>query len=469
MMASHKHLQLALSQSVLMVIIGWMTCGVALSQSNVCSTATSPTYYVSPSGNDSNSGKTLAQAFLTISHAVNIATPGNLIQIEPGSYSAFTIWNEDGTASQPIVLRGDPAYPRNQVVVNGGIWITGTYWNICHFRQTNNTSGMGISGENESYVTVDDVEADHNQQNGYRVYGPSDHTTLSNSYIHDNVLENVNGSGSHFDEGVALEDTTTSVIRNNLVENNWGEGIDVMHDTNATLDVGLTEPMNNVVQGNVVHNAWAQGIYNDAASGTFISGNLVYFDNSAYQPSQNNGIIIADENVVGEGATNVVIENNIVYGAMAGLRYGSYLGDRGLHYATIAGNTCINSTSAGVWIDNAPTTTGNVITDNIFLSSAGSAANVPNAAGLTFSYNAWYGVTSGKQTGTGDVLTDPQLAGESGGVFVSSNDSSRSAYVPAKTSPVVGKGSYAPLLGTDFFTSQRPSPLSIGAIEITTP
>ncbi len=48
--------------------------------------AVAPTYYVLPSGSDSNAG-TLAAPFLTIQYAVNYTVSGDTVTLEDGTYS----------------------------------------------------------------------------------------------------------------------------------------------------------------------------------------------------------------------------------------------------------------------------------------------------------------------------------------------------------------------------------------------
>ena len=66
------------------------------------------TLYVATNGNDSNPG-TLGQPLRTIGRAEALASAGTLVLIQPGVYRESVTVNVSGTASQPIVFRGNAA------------------------------------------------------------------------------------------------------------------------------------------------------------------------------------------------------------------------------------------------------------------------------------------------------------------------------------------------------------------------
>lgn len=86
------------------------------------------TYYVSPSGSDSNNGMTVLNAFLTLDHARQVVAgrAGTVVELESGSYYLPATVNftssDSGTASSPIVYR---AAPGATVIISGGTRITG--------------------------------------------------------------------------------------------------------------------------------------------------------------------------------------------------------------------------------------------------------------------------------------------------------------------------------------------------------
>lgn len=73
-------------------------------------------YYVSPSGNDANSGVSSSLPFKTIQKAVDAAQSGQSIYLMPGSYLQDVVSRRDGTSSAPIKIAG----PQEAVIKGGG-------------------------------------------------------------------------------------------------------------------------------------------------------------------------------------------------------------------------------------------------------------------------------------------------------------------------------------------------------------
>jgi hypothetical protein len=73
--------------------------------------ATPSTYFVSPGGNDSNSGSSTASPFETIQHCADVAQPGDTCRIMSGTYRETVTPPTSGTNTSPItfVANGDGA------------------------------------------------------------------------------------------------------------------------------------------------------------------------------------------------------------------------------------------------------------------------------------------------------------------------------------------------------------------------
>ncbi len=96
----------------------------------------SATYYVSPSGNDSNSGTSQAQAWRTVSRAQQVAgslQPGDQILFQRGgSYPGKLTINSNGNSNNPIIIGayGDGAPPEisGNIPVNAWTQYQGNIW-----------------------------------------------------------------------------------------------------------------------------------------------------------------------------------------------------------------------------------------------------------------------------------------------------------------------------------------------------
>jgi hypothetical protein len=64
------------------------------------------TLYVSPTGDDSGSGS-IGSPFRTVQRAADLAQAGDLVLVQPGVYRERVSMTRSGTASQPIVFRGN--------------------------------------------------------------------------------------------------------------------------------------------------------------------------------------------------------------------------------------------------------------------------------------------------------------------------------------------------------------------------
>lgn len=72
-------------------------------------------YYISPSGNDGNDGKTEDSPFKTIQKAIDIAAAGDIIHLSDGIYMQDMVTKKDGTRDNPITITGSQS-----AIVKGG-------------------------------------------------------------------------------------------------------------------------------------------------------------------------------------------------------------------------------------------------------------------------------------------------------------------------------------------------------------
>ncbi|MEO7911593.1 MAG: DNRLRE domain-containing protein [Roseiflexaceae bacterium] len=76
----------------------------------------SASFYVGPSGSDSNRGSTPDRPFQTIQHAIDLAQPGDTVVLAAGVYLQDVISKRGGSASAPITIKG----PAGAIVKGGG-------------------------------------------------------------------------------------------------------------------------------------------------------------------------------------------------------------------------------------------------------------------------------------------------------------------------------------------------------------
>ena len=79
------------------------------------------TYYVATTGNDSAVGTNAATAWRTIQKAANTVVAGDLVRVQPGTYSERVTETTDGTSANKITYLADGA-----VQVRGGFYLNGS-------------------------------------------------------------------------------------------------------------------------------------------------------------------------------------------------------------------------------------------------------------------------------------------------------------------------------------------------------
>ncbi len=215
-------------------------------------------YYVSPSGNDSNSGTTETQPWRTIQQAGNRAAAGDTVYIAPGTYTGnggpILQPARSGTATQPItfrslnstrpILSGPNTAPevvdlsnRSYIVIDNleiqdpcndwCNWLTlsNSHHNVINntrFTMTRSSQGVdwiGVDFDNSTYNRLTNCHVDgwgmhvdpyNNGGDAIQLHGASHHNVIEGCFI---------GAGGH--AGLQLDggDTYFNVIRNNTFQN----------------------------------------------------------------------------------------------------------------------------------------------------------------------------------------------------------------------------------------------------------
>ena len=165
------------------------------------STSYSRTFYLSPSGNDTNPG-TYVQPFFTLNKAWTVILPGDTIFLFGGVYNYESTQNlkgKNGTASNKIKIwafPGEiPVITRNpncnfKYYWTSGIWFTGDYFHwkgieITGFTQQGPEvyTGLRISDSNNNIFEL--INSHHNGH-GCDINGRSSNNLVLNSDFHDN-------------------------------------------------------------------------------------------------------------------------------------------------------------------------------------------------------------------------------------------------------------------------------------------
>lgn len=249
--------------------------------------AASSTYYISPTGSDANPGS-FSAPFKTFTKAVSVLQAGDTLQVMAGYYIETLDLSRSGTAGAPITVIGNGAVLNMKGVRANGINIKGDHIRVSGFEVVGATDfGILVSGK---YITVE------------------------NNIVHDNVTKNGVGVcglsaswGSAIKVKVGGENT---VIRNNTVYDNCGEGIAVTRGVTA------------LVEGNNVSDSYSVNIYIDNSMFVTVKNNTSYCTGTHLRDGNRaKGVALGEEFYTGWGAQlhDITISGNTITDCIIGI------------------------------------------------------------------------------------------------------------------------------------------------------
>jgi hypothetical protein len=405
------------------------------------------TYYVSPSGKDTNSGTSTGQAFKTITKALNTAQQGDKILIQGGViYNERIIIPRSGTGTLPITIE---AYGNTRAI------ITGTYPGVnpnarellfienrsnlvfknLHFKDNYrpDASGIRISGAC-SNVRFENCEvsnigwnSDPNKKpqnsssdnaHGIWVKGTSNTVTSNIQFINCKVRDISPG----YSEGFTIAGNVDNfLIQGDTVFNIKNIGIDVAgYYPNPGVASNLNYPRNGRVKGCMVYAcnspiAYCAGIYIDGAKNITVESNRSHQCQVAYS--------IGCETAAGI-TENIYLRNNIGTNCFNSALYlGSSSGASTVRNTYIFNNTFVNDNQGSQWGTEVVLFSNSncVFKQNIVIPRSNQHYsfdlwNTPTVTGWSSSYNLFYrfnGNTSGMApsvgTGANAIFGDPKF------------------------------------------------------------
>ena len=426
------------------------------------------TYYVSPTGIDSNNGTEISTPVKTINRALNMArSNGDIVYVMTGIYT------EELNVSQSGITLS--AYQDNKPVIDGGstlpsgswrslINVTGNYNTISGFEVKNCNiygtykGGFGVLLEGR-HNTVSKMNVHHIWETG--IYAAGDYNTVEDSLVWQSSKRNSTNTGqvtSGWAAGLsagknpsasALKPRVTSyaTFRRNTVFNNWGEGLSCYETDRCT------------IEDNIVYDNWTMNLYLSDATNSLVQRNMVYVSSApaiTTRSSSHPGITLADEVTTASRSTNNTIINNFIYNANFNAFSWSIVSNSGLNNVMIANNTIIDGAlnTGGGGIIN----TNSQIINNIIL---GVNSSVPSKSGITFSNNNW-AMTPSLAAAVTDIVGDPQIARAGA---TTPGDLTPAYFTILGNSPVINTAMPLNSVTVDFFQLARGTAPDIGGHE----
>jgi parallel beta-helix repeat protein len=293
------------------------------------------TYYVGMAGDDAATGLTPSAAWRTIQHAVDRVDPGDVIQVQTGTYVGARI-ERSGTAELPIELRGaagavlNAPGPTNahQSILELETWQgtnTVAYWIVEGFEITkaqrygidvrrahdilvrgNRVHHCGLTGiftafadgitvennasfENGEHGLYFSNSGDRPEARGNQLYGNKacgvhlngDVTAGGDGIISDGLIEKntIYGNGATGGAGINMDGVVLTLVRNNLLYNNLGSGIALFKGNGA-----VPSSYNRILNNTVVmapEGQWALVMSNASCTSNKVFNNILWCNHPA--------------------------------------------------------------------------------------------------------------------------------------------------------------------------------------------
>ena len=349
----------------------------------VCASAafgqTNTSYYVSTTGNDSNSG-TQAAPWSTIQHAADTAGAGSTVNVRGGIYEELVSINVSGNASDGFITFR--SYPGETAVLDAthfapfgrqGIltihnqsYIRIEDFEIRNFRTAEHRlSPLGISVMGSgSHIELLKNNVHHIEQTfegrdapgrggngfGIAVYGTDAKTPITDLIIDGNEVHHLKTGSS---ESLVVNGNVTNFrITHNVVHDNNNIGIDIIGFERTAPDPAVDQARDGVLSGNLVYNITSRGnpaYRNDESSdGIYVDGGTRVLIEQNVMHDVDFGIELASEHK--DRATSYIIaRNNLIYHShTAGVSIGGYAPERGhTDHCTVINNTLYNNDTSG--------------------------------------------------------------------------------------------------------------------------
>jgi len=424
------------------------------------------TYYVAPTGSDSNNGTSLSTPVKTIRQALSKAwSTGDIIYVRAGTYVESVNVGQSGITLS--AYQGEKPVIDGQTSLPSGDWgsllsISGNNNKVSGFEVKNcNINGARKGGYavwlKGHHNTVSKMNVHHSWENGILAQG--DYSVIEDSSVWQTARQNVNGGGNNWSSGLsasrnpssaALKPGITSyaTIRRNKVYNNWGEGLSCYEVDRCT------------IEDNTVYDNWTVNLYLSDATNSLVQRNMVYASSApAIQPRNSGrpGIALFDEVSSKPRSTNNTLINNFLRGVDFSAFTWSAVSNSGLRNVLISNNTIVDG-RLNVGGSSSIIHSNSQIRNNILAGGGSAATN----SGITFSHNNWATTPPSAAASSTNIVKDPQVS-RSGST--SPGALTGDYFKVLGSSPAINAAMSLSPVANDYFKASRGSAPDIGGHE----
>ena len=272
--------------------------------------------------------------------------PGDIVEVDPGTYTDVCQLKASGTAEQPIILRGlpgqMPVFDASSDDVSGAgptpraifQFTGGSYWQVSHLELKNahnatlNGAAFRVTAGSHDIV-IRDVSV-HDCQNGMMSDGVATVTVESSEIFH-------NGAGDGRSHNFYMQGERTTLIGNHIHDSNTGGQNVKLRSRYAELLYNRIENAGNyeidVIQGPLTSNANANAVLignviSRPASSDNNSQVILFGTDNGTETARNGSLYVLNNTFILKNASNrlfhaiapvagsqIVFENNIVFSA----------------------------------------------------------------------------------------------------------------------------------------------------------
>jgi hypothetical protein len=278
--------------------------------------------------------------------ALSAATPGETIQLAPGTYSGQFTMTTSGTAAAPITLQG----PSNAIISGTsvdsayGVHLEANYWTLKGFSVTTFQKGVVLDGA--SHDVIDGLSVYDIGDEGIHLRALSSDDTIENSSVHDTgqyqagygegiYIGSAQSNWATYSGGLPDTSDRNTVSGNTLGPNITAENIDIKEGTtggtvennsfNSTGEAGANSAVawvdvkgnDYTVTGNTGIDAYQQGFLVEQLYSGFGCGNSFAHNTLNLGGAVGYGFDITDQTACAANP-NTVYSSNTVTGAGSG-------------------------------------------------------------------------------------------------------------------------------------------------------
>lgn len=280
----------------------------------------STTFYVSTKGNDANPGTDASHAWRTVQHAMNVATPGSTVNVRAGFYNEKVTVNVSGNAADGFItfqgggkaiISGLRKAGPNVIHINNQDYVRIVGFDVRDNYGVKDGSGIRLtSGGDHIEIRNNRVYNIFGQSAmGITVYGTDPTRAITNLVIDGNEVTRCTPAPS---EALTLNGNVQNfAVTNNYVHQVNGIGIDFIGGEGISPDPATDVVRNGVCSGNRVAGARFRGGVRDAA-GIWVDGarNIVIERNSVW--GNDTGILVGCVNPA-LVTSNIKVRDNLLF------------------------------------------------------------------------------------------------------------------------------------------------------------